>query len=537
MAVDIAGLISVIVFYVIILAVGIWAGRKTARSKESDDIFLASRNLGGMVSFFTLAATMVGGGYINGSAEMMYSRGFLWTQAPIGYNCALCIAGLVFAPKVRQGNYITIFDPFQNKYGNRLGSLLFVPQLLGDLFWSASILSALGASLSIILGIDGTITIIVSACVAIGYTFFGGLYSVAFTDVIQMICIFAGLFVAFPFALTNEAVDLSKLSDGVWQGSIQTREVGVYVDSYLLLIMGGIPWQVYYQRALACRTSNIARWASVAGGVAAAVQAIPPMALGAAVAAANWNMTAYNTSTPLSPEQTSLVVPLALQYLCPKVVSIIGLGAVSAAVMSSADSCVLSTASVLTHNIYANIIRPRASHREKIWVMRISILVSGALGTIVAISVSSIYGLFFLCSDLMYVINFPQLVCVLWISFSNTYGYLVGFIVGLGLRISAGEPLLGLPALLLFPGYDEELGQLFPFRSFTMVTGLLSTIMVSYVTNQLFLRKILPKRLDFLRCVTSMEVTVDKADIHDAQTKGEAIPLSENQKSDLAEDS
>lgn len=70
-------------------------------------------------------------------------------------------------------------------------------------------------------------------------------------------------------------------------------------------------------------------------------------------------MTSYNTSTPLSPEQTSLVVPLALQYLCPKAVSIIGLGAVSAAVMSSADSCVLSTGSVLTHNIYANIFRPR----------------------------------------------------------------------------------------------------------------------------------------------------------------------------------
>lgn len=169
--------------------------------------------------------------------------------------------------------------------------------------------------------------------------------------------------------------------------------------------------------------------------------------------------------------------------------------------------------------------------------MRISILVSGVLGTIIAISVTSIYGLFFLCSDLMYVINFPQLVCVLWISFSNTYGYLVGFFVGLGLRVLAGEPLLGLPPLILFPGYDEKLGQLFPFRSFTMVTGLLSTIVVSYVTQQLFLRKILSKRFDLLRCVTNVEVKAEKADIQDAKTKGEAVPLSENQKFDLVEDS
>ena len=50
-----------------------------------------------------------------------------------------------------------------------------------------------GATLSVILELDTRISIIVSACIAVFYTLFGGLYSVAYTDVVQLICIFVGL--------------------------------------------------------------------------------------------------------------------------------------------------------------------------------------------------------------------------------------------------------------------------------------------------------------------------------------------------------
>lgn len=50
-----------------------------------------------------------------------------------------------------------------------------------------------GATLSVILELPDEISIIVSACIAVFYTFFGGLYSVAYTDVVQLFCIFVGL--------------------------------------------------------------------------------------------------------------------------------------------------------------------------------------------------------------------------------------------------------------------------------------------------------------------------------------------------------
>ena len=54
-----------------------------------------------------------------------------------------------------------------------------------------------------------------------------------------------------------------------------------------------------------------------------------------------------------------LVVPVVLQYLTPQWVSIFGMGAISAAVMSSADSSILSASTMFTHNIYKIIIRPK----------------------------------------------------------------------------------------------------------------------------------------------------------------------------------
>lgn len=94
---------------------------------------------------------------------------------------------------MRSKRYVTMLDPFQEKYGSRMGGLLYIPALLGEIFWSGAILSALGASISVVVDLDNTTAVTVSAAIAVFYTFFGGLYSVAYTDVVQLICIFVGL--------------------------------------------------------------------------------------------------------------------------------------------------------------------------------------------------------------------------------------------------------------------------------------------------------------------------------------------------------
>lgn len=50
-----------------------------------------------------------------------------------------------------------------------------------------------GATLSVIVDINISISVVISALIAIFYTLVGGLYSVAYTDVVQLFCIFIGL--------------------------------------------------------------------------------------------------------------------------------------------------------------------------------------------------------------------------------------------------------------------------------------------------------------------------------------------------------
>lgn len=504
MAVNVLGLVAIAVFYVIILIIGIVAGRKSTKSNDAEELFVANRSFGLFVASFTTAATMVGGGYINGTAEAMGRDGMVWAIGPIGYNIGMAIAGIVIAPKVRRMEFSTIFDPFQQRYGNKMGGLLFFPELLGDLFWEAAILGALGTTLSIVLGLNMTMSVIVSACVAVVYTFFGGLYAVAYTDVIQLFFMGIGLVLAIPFAINNPAVDMSRVETS-WTGTLEPAMIGVYIDTICMLIMGGMPWQALYQRVLACKSPALAQKATLLAAAISLVLAIPPAAVGAIGAATDWNATDFDGHIPLEYSQWTHIFPMVLQYLCPVSVSIIGIGAVSAAVMSSADSCVLATGSVFANNIYKNIFRPKASDREIVWVLRGTIVAVGAAGAAIALTVGSVYGLFILCADLMYVIQFPQLVCVLWLKCANTYGSFIGFFVGLFLRVAGGEPFLNIDSLINYPLYHEEYGQLFPFKTLSMLCSLFSIIGFSYVTEQLFTRDILSKKFDVFRYYTDNE--------------------------------
>ncbi|CAL8331921.1 unnamed protein product [Boreogadus saida] len=94
------------------------------------------------------AATWVGGGYIMGTAEAVYSpsQGLLWATGPLAYLLTFFLGGLFFAKPMRAKRYVTMMDPFQRRYGNAFTTALLVPALLGDVLWVACILAALGAS-------------------------------------------------------------------------------------------------------------------------------------------------------------------------------------------------------------------------------------------------------------------------------------------------------------------------------------------------------------------------------------------------------
>uniref|UniRef100_A0A8V5FUF1 Uncharacterized protein n=1 Tax=Melopsittacus undulatus TaxID=13146 RepID=A0A8V5FUF1_MELUD len=207
-------------------------------------------------------------------------------------------------------------------------------------------------------------------------------------------------------------------------------------------VLGSIPWQTYFQRVLSSASPGQARLISYLSGLGCFSMAIPSVIIGAVAASTDWNQTSYGLPSPFEKGESAMVLPLVLRYLCPAYISIVGLGAITAAGMSSADSALLSASSMFAHNIYRKILRKEATDTEVLWAMRISMLVSGAGASGLAFYSSSVYDLWFLSGELVYALLFPQLCCALFAPSTNTYGSAAGFLVGLLLRLLAGEPAL-----------------------------------------------------------------------------------------------
>jgi high affinity choline transporter 7 len=251
-----------------------------------------------------------------------------------------------------------------------------------------------------------------------------------------------------------------------------------WTDIAVLLILGGIPWQVYFQRVLACDSDKNAMRLSVLAGVGCLIMAIPAVLLGMVGATVDWSTTAAGP-----PENAALVLPHVIRYLTPPLVATLGLCAVAAAVMSSVDSSILSASSMFAWNIFRPF-KPSASDRQIQFIMRLMIVVIGCLGAIMAIMVNSVYTLWYLSADLVFVILFPQLVMGLFYRRATASGALWGAFVGLTLRLGGGEPALHIPSWLPYPWQDPELGILFPFRTFAMLSSLLTIWLVSLITSR-----------------------------------------------------
>jgi len=134
--------------------------------------------------------------------------------------------------------------------------------------------------------------------------------------------------------------------------------------------------------------------------------------------------------------------------------------------------------------------------------MWVSIVVAAVCGTIMALKVDSIFGLSYLCADVIYVALFPQLLLVIHgPDYTNTYGSFTSFILGFLLRILSGEKLLYIPAMIEFPLYDAvEQEQMFPFRTFIMIISLLVQVSVSVIAQFLFCNGYLPLEWDICQC-------------------------------------
>ena len=480
-------LLTIAGLYAAFIAIG-WVTARRTRNSSADDFIVAGRAMPVWLATLTMTATWVDGGYLLGTTEGAYKSSIqLGIQGGLCFGISLILGGVLFAGIMRRHGFTTLIDPFEARFGAGWAVVLSIPAMLAEMFWSAELLVALGSTFGVILGMDLTTAILISAAVVTLYTLAGGMWAVAYTDAVQLGLVAVGLALAVPVALAAvgglghvwdvyatarpEAATLLPplhASGALWSH----QRIVSWWDVSTMLVLGGVPWNCYFQRVLSCRSPGDAAKHSIFSGLLTIVLTAPPLLLGLVAFAYPWTP---DVATQLA-AQPADALPLIFRDVTPQIVGLLGLAAIIGAVTSSFSSSILSAGTMFSWNTCTRLLRPDLGLRHLKLVMRVTIALLGVGAVAMALRVQSVQALWFFTSDLVFVLLFPQLVAALFDRKANLIGSIAAFSVSLVLRLGGGEPLFGMPALIPYPEW-------MPFKTIAAGAGMILLPAVSRLTG------------------------------------------------------
>ncbi len=371
--------LTIIVLYLAaVVAVGFAASRLV---RSTSDFLLAGRKLGAPLVVAGLAATHFGGGFVLGVGEDSWTHGLSGIAFALGTGAGLIALGLVAARRLRALALYTIADYLAQRYDSQLvrglGAALSLVAVTGIL---AAQVGATSGALGII-GLAPQTGAVVAVVLFVAYTFFAGIWGVTLTDALQILVIFIGLPIAAGLALA-EIGGLSGLQAEVAAADDLTADsffspvgMGTFVVAGIIVpvVMYDLIGQDFYQRLFAARSATIARASALIAGLILLVFGIFPALAGMA-------------SRVMFPdlEDSAAAIPELVTEVMPVWAGAILVGAILAAVMSTADSLLVAGSSHVTNDFARKILgRDHGEDaRETLIIARVSVAVLGlgALG-------------------------------------------------------------------------------------------------------------------------------------------------------------
>ncbi|MBZ4653469.1 MAG: sodium:solute symporter [Peptococcaceae bacterium] len=339
--------------------------------------------------FFTDFATIMGVGNFIGHAGKGYTTGLPWLSFVLGEQGSKILFGIIFAGIAGRFTYITLAEMaddlfFRDKWTRALAALLATAVMIA---WTGGQGKAFGNIFNVITGADPTLIIIMFSAAFIVYTALGGIYSVAWTDLLQgaMVLVFGVTFYVTAFAPVNWSfAELSsKLAAmgkaNLWSFSgVNTMTM---VTNFVTATVGVMSAQIYWQRCFAAKDYRTARRGIITSGTLSLIFVTFTVLVG---------MVVLTMKQGLKPDD---VMPWFMNNYMPVWLSAMVFALILAAGMSSADSN-LNSAVVLIVNDLIKPFRPDLDDKQLVKAATWLTYIVGAFACIVAIKAATIISLF-----------------------------------------------------------------------------------------------------------------------------------------------
>ncbi len=382
-------LVALTGYFLLLLFVGVFFSRKT---RSLEDYFLASRNLGSLLVFLSLAASWIGASSTLVTVDEAYSRGVssFWVMGLPAVLTALGFA-FIFAGPIRRLPILTLPDLVEMRYGRlvrHLASFLIVWYMI---LLAASQMVALGSFLGTLLQIPYFQALLLGTAVVVVYSVIGGFFSVVLTDSLQFILLIGGIFGLFFFLVGRVSIEEAAAV------ALRGREAGFWNffqgwERHALMVVSFVcAWTIspiVWQRIQAARTPRHARRGLLAAALAFLV--IYAVIVGIGILALPL-FPAHDLDGPLLSVLVSSVGALLSGILFV---------AVAAAVMSTLDTAINTGALSLTRDVIQRLIQ-RASRIDALILGRVSTVVIAVLALLVATRFQSILQALGLASEIL----------------------------------------------------------------------------------------------------------------------------------------
>ena len=436
----------VIAYLLVTIAIGLVAAK---RVKTSADFAIAGRHLPLAMIVTTTFATWFGAETVLGIPAKFVNSGLNGVvEDPFGAGSCLILVGLFFAGKLYRMNLLTISDYYRERYGRSVEVICSIIIMVSYLGWVSAQVTALGLVFNLLS--DGVISMPLGMTIGVvsvlAYTLFGGMWSVAITDFMQMIILVVGLAVLAVYAGDQAGGADKVIALAVSQDLFKflpepnMKDILFFLAAAITIMFGSIPQQDVFQRVMSANSLNAATKGPIIGGICYILFAFVPMFL---VVSALIIMP--EQAAQLIEEDPQKVLPTLVMTQMPFIMQVLFFGALLSAIKSCASATLLAPSVTFTENIWRQFF-PHQGDKQSLLAMRVTVLVFSALVLLYAIQMqgSSIYEMVSGAYQVTLVGAFIPLLFGLYWAKATTQGAILSIALGLStwlllLMTPAGE--------------------------------------------------------------------------------------------------